>query len=866
MATATYTSDLTDIFLFESTTGVSAYGGGAAGLGASPDYAIEGTNAVDKQVSAAEKGFMYDNSTNFSIGPNDHFFIWVVCAVPGLVDTRDNRGVHVSIGDSTSAFVKFHVNGGDTKPRGGISPYAVRYVETTLANRRTLVGSPGTTPSWIGGGANVTGTAKFSNFACDAARIGTGYDITGGDGIDADATFAGLATDDESTSEGVCQNADGGYSIQGKIRIGNSGTACVFTDSNTNLVLIDTLDGIALSDLTEFIVSDDTTVWTLTNVNFIPLGTNNPGRLENVTPLITAQDETSYDNSPTSEGTFAGGTGHAASDVITLDDDWTTVTVDAVSGGVVTQFTVNSTRGRSAVSGTAMTQSSTTGSGTGFSLTPDTDNILGAGTITFVNVGFIGFGDTILSSNDSLTGGRWINSGQVTANGAVLTNNTFTGYEGTANTSYLIWNVNSDPDGELDGSSFTKGTAATHAIEFGLSSPTVMTIRNCDFSGYNASNANNDSTFHFLRTTGDVTLNLVNVTGNVSYRTAGANITIVQDPVTITVNASDVGTGLPVAGARVLVTPTTTTVVCDDYDGVNADFDAVVGNNTTTAVGQSFTGDGNVLSGLKATLRRTLTPPGSVIARLYAHTGTYGTSSEPTGAPLDSSEVIPVASLTTSDTEYTFVFNGGVTLTNGTNYFMAIEYTLGGSGDNVISRVDITSPTHSGNFANRSTAGTWTTSSTVDLAGWEVQTQEYLGPLPYRESVTITRVSTTASVAHTAHGLSNGQKVLIADADQDEYNGVKTISNVTTNAYDFTVSGSPTTPATGTIISTAVIIEGTTDGDGSISDTRAYASNQQFSGRVRDSSTSPFYKSSRIGGVIDSSVGISVNVPMISDE
>ena len=47
MTAATYTSDLTDIFLFETTTGISAYGGGGAGLGAAPDFAMEGTNAVD---------------------------------------------------------------------------------------------------------------------------------------------------------------------------------------------------------------------------------------------------------------------------------------------------------------------------------------------------------------------------------------------------------------------------------------------------------------------------------------------------------------------------------------------------------------------------------------------------------------------------------------------------------------------------------------------------------------------------------------------------------------------------------------------------------------------------------------------------
>jgi hypothetical protein len=702
MAAATYSSDLIDIYMFESTTGVSAYGGGASGLGASPDYSIEGTNAVDKQVSAAEKGFMYTAASAFTIGPNDHFFIWVVCAVPGLVDTLNNRGIHVSIGDDTSNFMKFHVAGGDTKPRGGIAPYAVRYNTGTLANRRTPVGSPGATPDSIGGGANVTGTAKFSNFACDAARIGTGYDITGGTSPDAAATFSGIASNDESTAEGVFQTADGGYSVQGKIRVGNSGTECELTDENSNLLLIDTLDGIALTDFTEFLVADDLSIFTLTNVNFIALGTNNPGRLENLTPLITAQDETSYDNSPTTEGTFSGGTGHAATDVITLDDDWTTVTVDAVSSGVVTQFTVNSTKGRSATSGTAMTQSSTTGSGTGFSLTPDTDNILGAGTITFVNVGFIDFGDTILSSNDSLTNGRWIGCGQVTANGAVLTGNSFTGYEGTANTSYLIWDTNADPDGELDNCAFTKGTAATHAIEFGQNSPTTMTLRGIDFSGYNAADANDDSTFHFKRTSGSVTLNVVGCTGNFSYRTDGATITIVEDPVTLTVNCKDASTK----------------------------------DNIQTA--------------------------------------------------------------------HVFVKAGST------------------------------------------------------------------GPLPFKASVTITRVSTTATVSHTAHGLLNGQKVFIEGANETEYNGIKTISNVSANAYDYTVSGSPATPATGTITSTAVIISGTTDASGNITDTRTYGSNQSIDNVSKAAKSSaadiPKYKPSAISGTISSTAGLTVNLLMIRDE
>lgn len=77
-------------------------------------------------------------------------------------------------------------------------------------------------------------------------------------------------------------------------------------------------------------------------------------------------------------------------------------------------------------------------------------------------------------------------------------------------------------------------------------------------------------------------------------------------------------------------------------------------------------------------------------------------------------------------------------------------------------------------------------------------------PYPYQASVTITRSGSTATVAHTAHGLANEQYVLIAGANETEYNGTHQIFNVSTNSYDYNVSGTPATPATGTITSTGI--------------------------------------------------------------
>ncbi len=64
-------------------------------------------------------------------------------------------------------------------------------------------------------------------------------------------------------------------------------------------------------------------------------------------------------------------------------------------------------------------------------------------------------------------------------------------------------------------------------------------------------------------------------------------------------------------------------------------------------------------------------------------------------------------------------------------------------------------------------------------------------------AITITRSSSTATGTLTAHGLANGDTIRIAGASQTEYNGDFVIFNVSSSTFDFTVSGTPATPATG---------------------------------------------------------------------
>lgn len=140
------------------------------------------------------------------------------------------------------------------------------------------------------------------------------------------------------------------------------------------------------------------------------------------------------------------------------------------------------------------------------------------------------------------------------------------------------------------------------------------------------------------------------------------------------------------------------------------------------------------------------------------------------------------------------------------------------------------------------------------------------GSLPSQATVTITRSGTTATVSHTSHGLVTGNVVQIKGANQQEYNGIYTITFINSNSYSYTVSGTPATPATGTIKSTAVIINTTTDGSGVATDTRSYSTDQPITGRIRHATSGTLYKTAPIAGTISSTAGLNLTVQMIPDQ
>ncbi len=65
---------------------------------------------------------------------------------------------------------------------------------------------------------------------------------------------------------------------------------------------------------------------------------------------------------------------------------------------------------------------------------------------------------------------------------------------------------------------------------------------------------------------------------------------------------------------------------------------------------------------------------------------------------------------------------------------------------------------------------------------------------------------------------------------------------------------------------TTVIFNEITDSNGQVSDTRSFSSDTVVSGRVRMSTSSPFYKTVPINETIDSDTGLTLNIAMIADE
>lgn len=191
---------------------------------------------------------------------------------------------------------------------------------------------------------------------------------------------------------------------------------------------------------------------------------------------------------------------------------------------------------------------------------------------------FEDMGAFTMLSNFVGTNCAWIRCGVITANGADFVGSSVLLSSVAADASALVWNVATDPDGLLDDMTFTKGALAHHAIEFGSSTPSEVTLNGWTVADFNASDGQNDSVI-YNNTGGALTVNIVEGSGTFSYKNgSGASTTIVEG-VQTSVTVKDALTATVISGVNVLL------LVADDTNFIYNDaVTEITGSGTTATV------------------------------------------------------------------------------------------------------------------------------------------------------------------------------------------------------------------------------------------------------------------------------------------
>ncbi len=186
-----------------------------------------------------------------------------------------------------------------------------------------------------------------------------------------------------------------------------------------------------------------------------------------------------------------------------------------------------------------------------------------------------------------------------------------------------------------------------------------------------------------------------------------------NDPAGIehTVAGSFSYSGMGFSGNDFDILNSATAVTEDTYSESNQDGVNSIGD-TVDAVGQTFVGANGISSSCWFFLKKTGSPTGNAVAKIYSVTGTPGSGATP-NTLLATSAVVDVSALTGSYVLTKFEFPGAInqiTLVTSTDYFIVIEYT-GGSGGNVVDvGVDTSSVPALQNLATFD--GSWTADNT----------------------------------------------------------------------------------------------------------------------------------------------------------
>ena len=200
--------------------------------------------------------------------------------------------------------------------------------------------------------------------------------------------------------------------------------------------------------------------------------------------------------------------------------------------------------------------------------------------------------------------------------------------------------------------------------------------------------------------------------GRCYYLKGSTWFTVTQDAIG-TSGASDDMT-FQVSGSSFTITTIRPQLIAS-YSFSNRDANITLGTfGSNTKYAQSFQGNGTKIISASVSLAKSGSPVGTLLLRIYDHSGSYGSGALPIGRSLAVSDSLNVANLTTTHTASYINFTGpnAITLNISQSYFLAVEYNSGSANNYVNVGVDNSSPIATGNSALVITgSGTWVTGS-----------------------------------------------------------------------------------------------------------------------------------------------------------
>ena len=421
MAAASYTTDLATQTDCSATTGFSEASGLTTTDGSGevdPDLAIYGTTCVSESQRKTGAGSLFYTGTARTLPTDGAFFVWFKFFAPNSLDVKASGGIQVLIGQNSTNFRHYYVNGSDTYDYGGW----VNYAADPRVTPSQTTNSPNTTYAGVGIGCEiVNGISKGNTYTIDHIRWGRGeIIITDGDLANGYANFddAAVVNDNVTTGRwGLLQNQGGSYLWKGLLTLGTTGTSVDFRALNRVLTIQNTEFVSSAFNRIEVNNTASNIDWDAINIS--SLGTVSRGQFEMIDGATLDFDTCVF----TDMDTFIFNKGAGKCDL--LNSTWRRCRAVTQGGATITGSTFDNTD--SAATESLISTSTTLGSVTGCSF------VRTAGTVNAVAIGGLSGTINVDWDGNVLTGygtgvtGNGISS---TAGGAIKA--TFTG-DGTLN-------------------------------------------------------------------------------------------------------------------------------------------------------------------------------------------------------------------------------------------------------------------------------------------------------------------------------------------------------------------------------------------------------------------------------------------------